>query len=449
MQRLPFPRALPTFVLLAFACVGCPRASGSSCDIIRNPSCPIGGDQEIWLFAYAQSEVAEMVEHFGPDRGLIPVRRYLDPATGSVKLDILRTCKIDGGYNYTPSPTQEQHVQVHSKDQLAATVPFTFGAFSAQFEQSNFMDVKFKSPGYYKAVTPQMRFADPACASATDFVSYVRIGAYDTSFDSQMSAGAGATGSTGNSLGGGSTSSGADSQTSVGKFEDCDRAATQPGLLDAFLPMGGAPGGGAAQPTLECAQPIQISLRPLTDIPTDAGGAPAAAATAGGGSCVDDFTVANNAGYFFDKSAMTFVVDFNQMAQAGAAPTKDGAQVHAFTCTNDTWIPEANAMAKIVDWVKNHPAIRVHVSVRCNAQDAMIDNVFGGAVGLSAGSHMANISDVVAPLALSKQLVGSSSCDVGSLMGSGKGLPGPSGVYIEIVSGCPEGAAHSNQLVCQ
>ena len=449
MQRIPVSRVFGFgTLLLAFASIGCPRASGSSCDIIRNPSCPIGGDQEIWLFAYSQSEVAEMVEHFGPDRGLIAVRRYLDPATNSVKLDIERGCHIDGGYNYTPSATQEQHVQVHSKDQLAATVPFTFGAFSAQFEQSNFMDVRFKSPGYYKAVTPAMRFNDPACAGVTDFISYVRIGAYDTTFDSSMSAGAGVAGNVPGANVGGGTSSGADSKTSVGKFEDCDRAATQPGLFDAFLPMGAAGAGGAAQPTLECAQPIQISLRPLSDIPSDAnksGPAP----TAAGGSCVDDFTVANNAGYFFDKATMTFTVDFNQMAQTGNVPSKDGAQVHAFTCTNDTWVPEADAMAKIVTWVKNHPAVRVHVSVRCNAQDALIDNVFGSPVGLTAGSHMANISDVVAPLQLSKQLVGSGSCDVGSLMGSGKGLPGPSGVYIEIVSGCPEGAAHANQLICQ
>ena len=134
---------------------------------------------------------------------------------------------------------------------------------------------------------------------------------------------------------------------------------------------------------------------------------------------------------------------------AKAVPNKDGAAVHAFTCTNDTWYPEADAMAKIVNWVKAHPAIRVHVSVRCNAQDAPVDNVFGSPVGLTAGSHMANISDVVAPLQLNKQLIGSASCDVGSLMGGGKGLPGPSGVYIEIVSGCPEGAAHANQLICQ
>jgi hypothetical protein len=214
--------------------------------------------------------------------------------------------------------------------------------------------------------------------------------------------------------------------------------------------MGGDAGaGGGAHPTLECAQPIQISLRPLTDIPSDANGAAPAPNAAGGGACVDDFTVANNAGYFFDKASMTFVVDFNQMQQAGTAPSKDGAAVHAFTCTNDTWYPEADAMAKIVTWVKNHPAIRVHVSVRCNAQDALVDNVFGSPVGLTAGSHMANISDVVAPLQLSKQLVGSNSCDVGSLMGGGKGLPGPSGVYIEIVSGCSEGAAHANQLICQ
>src|SRR5579859_6701474 len=105
MPRIPVSRVLGFgTLLLALASFGCPRASGSSCDIIRNPSCPIGGDQEIWLFAYSQSEVAEMVEHFGPDRGLIAVRRYLDPATNSVKLDIERGCKIDGGYAYTPAP---------------------------------------------------------------------------------------------------------------------------------------------------------------------------------------------------------------------------------------------------------------------------------------------------------------------------------------------------------
>lgn len=157
----------------------------------------------------------------------------------------------------------------------------------------------------------------------------------------------------------------------------------------------------------------------------------------------------NNAGFYFDKASMTFIVDFNQMAQTGVVPSKDGAQVHAFTCTNDTWVPEADAMSKIVDWIKQHPAVRAHVSVRCNAQDAFIDNVLGGNVALSAGSHMQNISDVVAPLALSKQLVGQSSCDVGGLMPTGKGQVGPSGVYIELVAGCPEGAAHANQLICQ
>lgn len=159
------------------------------------------------------------------------------------KIDLLAGCQIAGEYRLRQTPDGLQTLDVRSKSELGARLPFAFAELGGRLERGASLSLKYFVRGVSYATAPAVYRSDlkQGCEEATHFVLNYAAGAYELSERTQEGAGASA------AVGGLGANAAAERSSQAllrgGSFSDCSAA-------------------GAS-----CAAPVRLRLLPITEAP--------------------------------------------------------------------------------------------------------------------------------------------------------------------------------------
>lgn len=173
-------------------------------------------------------------------------------------LRVLRGCKAPGSsYEYAGVQRKEDVIQLKSRDELSANLPFSSGKLGAELTSGRSLDLATVAVGQKAAIisAPSRADLEGSCEEATHYVSTATIGAFSM-----------ATGSAGKVVAAAEVFKiGAN-----GKSEATRSAAKSDGSFDACKTS--AP--DAEEPPKDCAGPLRVELLPFKDAPAPAADKP-------------------------------------------------------------------------------------------------------------------------------------------------------------------------------
>ena len=377
---MPFPRPLAS--LLSAALV-------AACVLDCRPTRPEIKDQpfdqkhmtsSVWLFGYDPVEARQLTDKVAGHQ-LIAVK-YDVGADGSLRLDVMESCKVAGNYTYKQLSMAQQSLVITSRDELKAQLPISYAKFSGKFEQSSRLEIDYKSPGDYTANITELNFG-PGCEGATHVVSRVAVGAFKTKSGANNAGGVGVGGLFGGAGGEGGSQGSNEMATSGGYLEKCDD------------------GNAAANAPLDCSTPLQVTLLPVAS---------------SNETCSDSSIIGmTNGGFAFNGQVFTMEQPHLQAI--------DAQTPYNFPCDGNLSAAERGALTRINQFLGSHPGVKAHVSVVCTPQATFL-----GPGPMNSNLHEQQIRAVFASLGMR---VTYSDC-------VGFPIPSGNGVYVELVSGCKE-----------
>ena len=355
---------------------------------VSDPYChdPKVGAGDLWLFGYSASETDQILAKVRSDGGgLVGVTYALGP-DGRQSLAILEGCQISGGYRFGNYPMIVDSLVMRSEDEARLKLPLTYATFSGAFKQSSVVEIKYQSPGAYEASGDAVSMSGD-CGGLTHVVARVQVGAFETHVGNSTSVGASVTSAPGGN-GGLSSSDLSDRRVTAGSFAACSDG-----------------------PADQCEQPVSLRLREMKKVALNTE------------SCVVSEYMSGGQGFAFDGKVFTVMSD--QLAELDPE-----AKVH-FACDAQVSDTERDALTKIAGFLDRNRTVKAHVSVRCSAASLM------AFVTPSPDLHANQVRGLLASYVSAGKLT-IDSCYV----------PGATGVYVELVSGCKEGSTPRGELAC-
>lgn len=137
------------------------------------------------------------------------------------ELELLRSCRAPGAYEYVPGTRQDESVSMRNADELYAKMPLGAAALEGAVARSGELRLDLSMVGKYVQRDPVLAFerlAGDTCAGATHVVVGLTAGAFE------MVAGSSVSGKTSLLVAGGSTSGSQEILRRAGTPASCDRA---------------------------------------------------------------------------------------------------------------------------------------------------------------------------------------------------------------------------------
>ena len=377
-------RRTSTLVVLAataLAIDGCHK-----CSKLNDPSCKDDRSltQTVFLFGYNVTETDVLMHRVRSNSGLIPVA--YTPSEG--RLTIVNGCTVSGAYGYEGGGPKDFNLEMKSEDEAKGMLPLSWASFSAGFKQSQSLVIHYRQPGTFWAPEGGGFVLDgDGCKGATHVISGIAVGAYQTHIGSASGVvlGASAPGGVG---GGASSNESSDQRVTAGAIDACDQAS-------------------ASSIPDQCAEPIMLTLTKIGDL------------HASTDSCNDSKYMSTGGGYSHNTSTNMFVITADELTIA-----KGDVQHGDFVCKAELDPQENKALDAMISFMDEHKGVKVHISVAA----ASIN--LGTWVGCSQWQHKDAVAAKLGAL-IAERRVSIDSCVA----------PTTAGVYIELVSGCVEGAS--------
>lgn len=350
---------------------------------------------DVWMFGFNKLAARDLAVR-ARGEGLIAVRLTRTPE--GAQLQLLQGCFVHGRYQYKQASMVNDSIVIKSKDELMATLPYSYGSFSGSFSQSSELRIEYRSPGDFVAPTTQFQLTGN-CEGATHVVTHLTIGAFRLSSSAQSGVSGGGNFLGGPQIGGGSGGSNEQS-TEGGNFDAC-------GKDYSFL--------GPAAP-LDCSIPLRLTLAPVGGAAPAAPGAPGGTmeASSGASTCADSSVMAmQGQGFHFDGKV--FTIERPQLQGLDPQVKND------FACVGAMSPAENVAMDAVIAFLKKRPGVSAHVSVSCTP-------ILLGP--MASNLHMNMLQAKFAAAGLTGR-VSFNEC-LGTL------FPVGNGVHVELVAGCSD-----------